>query len=72
MASERWLTVSEMAERIGFSRSFFYTNLSLSRHGHKAASLPPMVGIGRSLRCRESQFNAWLEGKSVCGEAAAA
>jgi predicted DNA-binding transcriptional regulator AlpA len=72
MAMERWLSVKEMAERIGFSKSFFYTNRCLSNNGHKAASLPPMVGIGRNLRCRESQFEAWLEGKPVCGEAAAA
>jgi predicted DNA-binding transcriptional regulator AlpA len=60
--AEKWLTVKEMAERSGFSKSFFYTNKSLAKHGHKAAVLPPMVEIGRSLRCRVSAFEQWLEG----------
>ncbi len=58
---DRMLTVQEMAERSGFSASYFYTNRSLARHGHKAASIPLMTEIGRSLRCRESVFEAWLD-----------
>jgi predicted DNA-binding transcriptional regulator AlpA len=69
MATEKWLTVSEMAEISGFSKSFFYTNRSLANHGHKAASLPPMVGIGRNLRCKVSLLEAWMEGKPVEKEA---
>jgi predicted DNA-binding transcriptional regulator AlpA len=59
---DRMLTVHEMAERSGFSKSYFYTNRSLAKHGHKAASIPPMTGIGRSIRCRESLFEKWLNG----------
>ncbi|WP_136524648.1 helix-turn-helix domain-containing protein [Geomonas ferrireducens] len=60
---EKWLTISEMAERSGFSKSFFYCNRSLANQGLKAASLPPMVGIGRSVRCKESAFDAWMAGE---------
>ncbi len=62
---DRMLTVQEMAERSGFSASYFYTNRSLAKHGHKAASIPVMVEIGRSLRCRESIFEAWLTGQNT-------
>jgi len=59
---KRWLTIAEMAERSNFSKSFYYTNRSLARNGRKAAALPPMVGVGRNVRCRESLFEAWIEG----------
>ena len=62
MATEKWLTVKQMAEISGFSRSYFYTNKSLGKHGHKCAVLPPLVEVGRNLRCRESAFQRWLEG----------
>ena len=67
--AERWLTIAEMADRSNFSRSYFYTNRSLFKNGHKAARLPQMVGIGRNLRCRESLFEAWMEGLSPDDEA---
>ncbi len=62
--AEKWLTIAEMAERSNFSKSFFYTNRSLARNGRKAAALPQMVGVGRNVRCRESLFEAWIEGTS--------
>ena len=62
VTTDRWLMVSEMAALSGFSKSFFYTNKCLAKHGHKAATLPPMVAIGRSLRCKASHFEKWLEG----------
>ena len=71
-ASERWLMVKEMAERSGFSENFFYKNHSLASRGRKAASLPPMVKIGRSLRGRASLFETWLEGPTDQDAASAA
>jgi predicted DNA-binding transcriptional regulator AlpA len=65
IAAHRWLNVSDMAHRSKFSKSYFYTNRSLAKNGHKAASLPPMVEIGRSIRCQESLFEAWLGGRPV-------
>ena len=60
--AERWLMVKEMAEQSGFSENFFYKNHSLGSRGRKAAILPPMVKIGRNLRCKASLFVKWLEG----------
>lgn len=60
--NEQWLTVPQMAAESGFSENYFYKNHSLASRGLKAAVLPPLVKIGRSLRGKASLFEKWLEG----------
>ena len=55
---DRLLKVEELAERSGLSQSYFYTNRSL-----KKISLP-FLKIGRAIRVRESEFEAWLDSHS--------
>jgi len=56
---DRMLTVREMAERAGFSEAYFYC-------GHSTGKLTlPLAKLGRSLRCRESVFERWLNGEAV-------
>lgn len=56
---DKMLTVREMSERSGFSMAHFYC-------GHSTGKLTlPLVKIGRSLRCRESIFEKWLNGEEV-------
>jgi hypothetical protein len=56
---DKMLTVKEMAERSGFSVMYFYS-------GHSTGKLTlPLTKIGRSLRCRESIFEKWLNGEEV-------
>lgn len=56
---DRLLDVPEMAVRSHMSESYFYTNKSLGKLNLK------FIKIGRSLRCRESDFEAWLEAQVV-------
>jgi excisionase family DNA binding protein len=53
--TDRLLTFKEMAERSGLSESYFYTNKSLKK------LTMPIIKIGRSVRVKESEFEAWLD-----------
>ena len=57
------LTIAEMSELSGKSRSFFRTNLSLARSGRKHTALPPFVKIGRHQLCKAADFFSWLNGQ---------
>ena len=59
---EKYLTIKQMHEISGFSESFFFTNKSLANSGRKAAALPPMIKVGRNVRCKESDFYRWMDG----------
>ncbi len=53
-AAERLLTIRETASRCGVSGRQVYKLAASNRFG------PDFVRIGRSVRVRESELNAWL------------
>jgi len=62
---EQRLTIAEMVELSGKSRSFFHNNISLARRGKQHSSLPRMTRAGRHIVCRAGDFFAWLDGSSA-------
>ncbi len=59
---EQRLTVADMAELSGKSKSFFLTNLSLARTGRRHTPMPPVAKIGRNVLCRYADFLGWMNG----------
>jgi predicted DNA-binding transcriptional regulator AlpA len=57
---QQMLSVADMAELSGMSRSFFETNLSLARSGRRHTTMPPVVKVGRNVRCKAEDFFAWM------------
>ena len=53
---EQKLSIEDMSMLSRKSKSYFYTNLSLSRTGQKHSSLPPVTKLGRSVVCRAVDF----------------
>ncbi len=62
---EQRLTIADMVELSGKSRSFFHNNLSLSRKGKPCASLPKIHQVGRNIVCRAADFFEWLNRREV-------
>ena len=57
--TEKLLTVEEMAELSGLSKSYFYC-----RKNNEKFDLP-IIRIGNKLRCKRDDFDSWLESKKV-------
>ena len=56
---DRLLSIQQMAELSGLSKSYFYTGKCL-----RTLDLP-LIKLGNRVRCKESDFYDWLDSNKV-------